>query len=841
MKQFIDIFFSFLFLILLFPFFLIIAFLIKLDSPGDVFFVRRKMGKNFKPFNLYKFRTMLQGTTRKGIPQNFPNDLRISRVGKFLLKFKIDTLPQLWNVLKGEMSIVGPWPETEKCINQHREDYAEILKIRPGMINISSSFYKQAEDSLRTSNDPEKHYINVHMPEIIKLSKEYVKNASLIFDIKLMLRKVFSLIFSNFFVNTTINSLTSFRGPIIIIVHLFIFILSNYLAFSIRFDGNVPAFRFSQFLMYLPLIVGIRVVFLYSFSLDKGLWRYVSAHCLISIILATSAGSFSFVLFGRYLLGDITYPRSIYIIDWILNIIFMYGVRLLRQFYDSLNYKPSTKRKVILIGAGKAAYMFLQDMEISDSYAYEIIGLVDDNPKKKGLRINNIPILGMRKDLKSIIERNAPEEFIIAIPALSPPKLENIVTDLRQYGLPIKTLPGLWSLLSGKSRLREIHPIASEDVLFRAPVSGNGIELKDFIQGKRVMITGAGGSIGSELARQMGPLNPGKLILFERHEENLFKINNEICSLFNQKDEEEMADKKGKTLQHNNGSNPQLYPIIGDILDERRVCDVIEKFCPHIIFHAAAYKHVPLMESHPYEAFKTNVIGTKIIAESAKKLGVERFIMISTDKAVNPVNVMGQTKKIAEELIQYFSKVVKSRTGNGKNSPTPTKFITVRFGNVLGSSGSVLPLFKEQIESGGPVKITHPEMTRYFMTIPEAVSLVIESAAIGNGGEIFVLDMGKPVKILDLARRIIGFYGYKPGIDMDISFVGLRPGEKLHEELFNADEIIEKSGHPKINRVKPKVKINHDLLYLLNKDVCNDAAVLNLLKNGNKKKDQVSS
>jgi FlaA1/EpsC-like NDP-sugar epimerase len=313
--------------------------------------------------------------------------------------------------------------------------------------------------------------------------------------------------------------------------------------------------------------------------------------------------------------------------------------------------------------------------------------------------------------------------------------------------------------------------IEPEDILFRAPACNGSVDLEDFIRGKRVLVTGAGGSIGSELSRQIASFQPEKLILFERHEENLYRIDKSLRTLY--------AD-----------SSRFVAALIGDILDERRMGEVMEEYRPHVVFHAAAYKHVPLMEDNAYEAFRTNVLGTRIVAEKARGAGVERFILVSTDKAVNPVNVMGMTKKIAEEMIYSISKDV------GNRGP---RFIVVRFGNVLESSGSVVPLFREQIQKGGPVTVTHPEITRYFMTLSEAVRLVLQAAAVGKGGEVFVLDMGRPVKILDLAKRMISLYGYKPGVDIEIVFTGLRPGEKLHEELFNSYEKSEKTSHAKIN------------------------------------------
>ncbi|MEE8574967.1 MAG: nucleoside-diphosphate sugar epimerase/dehydratase, partial [Thermodesulfobacteriota bacterium] len=544
-----------------------------------------------------------------------------------------------------------------------------------------------------------------------------------------------------------------------------------FLAFYVRFDGAVPRADLLLFVTYLPLLIILRAVFLFAFSLNKGLWRYSSVRDLRSIMLSVSFGTICFILIVRYFFDVSAYPRSIYFIDWVLNIFLLGGVRMLRRFHERGTEKKSSKR-VIVIGAGDAAEMLLRDIENNQSYPCEVVGLIDDDSGKTGLKIRDVPVLGTRNDLRDIIDREAPEELIIAMPVISAIDLESVIKDLRQYGVPLKTLPGLKGVLTGRNSITDFKALVPEDVLFRAPSVESLNELEAFFSGKRVMITGAGGSIGSELSRQVAAFAPENLILFERHEESLFKIDMELAG----------KDPAATT---------PVTSIIGDVLNERRVHEVMDKHRPEIVLHAAAYKHVPLMEDNPYESFRTNVVGTRLMAEKAKEFGVESFLLVSTDKAVNPVNVMGMTKKIAEDVVCALT--------TAEASP---KFTTVRFGNVLDSSGSVVPIFKESIQNGGPVRVTHPEVTRYFMTIPEAVNLVLHAAAISRGGEVYVLDMGEPVKILDLARRMISLYGYKPGVDMDIIFTGLRPGEKLHEELFNQHENTEETAHPMISRAR---------------------------------------
>lgn len=784
MKRLSEIIFSLIGLLLHLPLFIVIAILIKLDSSGPVFLAYKRIGKNFKPFNLYKFRTTVHNVAKEGFSLTAGEKPRVTRVGRFLRRTNIDELPQLYNVLKGEMSLVGPRPEVRKYVSKYRKDYKDILKIRPGIKDTASLNCK--------NKGTEEYYVHMLLPEKIKLSKEYVRKTSLIYDLKLMLATILKLLYPQETILKIINIIMPYRKAIVVGIQLCIFTISNYLAFFIRFDGNIPSFAYKLLLSYLLMLVSLRIIFLFSFSLDRGLWRYASVRDLLNITAAVSLGSLLFFFGVRYIFGETSYPRSIYGIDWLLNIFFLGGIRLFRRLHEEIDVEQNDKKRIIVIGAGDSAEMLIRDVEQRHSYPYRIIGLVDDDPRKKSLQIRNIPVLGTRTDLKKIVEKEEPEEFLIAIPSVSGVKLESIVKDLRQFSLPIKIVPNLWDILSGKEDWSTIRTVEPEDILFRAPICDECRELKGFFENKRVMITGAGGSIGSELSRQMAFFNPACLILFERHEESLYKVDMELRSLLT-----------SQLLKSSNST--KLFSTIGDVLDERRIDEVMNRFHPEIVLHAAAYKHVPLMENNPHEAFKTNVIGTRMIAEKSREFKVERFALISTDKAVNPVNVMGMTKRIAEEIIRYLS----------ENTYEKTKYIIVRFGNVLESSGSVVPLFREQIKKGGPVTVTHPEITRYFMTISEAVSLVLQATAMGNGKEVFVLDMGKPVKILDLAKRMIGLYGHRPGDDIEIAFIGLRPGEKLHEVLFNSDEVIEKTYHPKINRAIAKRGVNQNILEFL--------------------------
>lgn len=443
---------------MLLPFFAIIAVLIKIESRGSVFFAQKRIGRNLKPFNLYKFRTMVYDAPKKGLSITAGDDPRITRVGRFLRKTKLDELPQLWNVLKGDMSLVGPRPEARKYMSKYRKDYKEILKIRPGMTDVASLTYKNEEAVLKDKKDPEEYYIHVLLPEKIKLAKEYVRRATLAYDLKLILLTIFRLIYPREAILRILNLLTPYRKLIVIGLQVCIFVISNYLAFFIRFDANTPSFELSLFWRFLPQLILIRIVFLFMFSMDRGLWRYASVRDLLSITASITIGSLLFLLSVRYLSGEITYPRSIYVVDWLLNIFLLGGIRLFRRLHEKANDK-TVKKRVVIIGAGDAAEMLLRDIDHSPFYLYQVIGLIDDDPGKRGLKIRDVPILGTRKDLEKIVKLESLDEFIIAIPSSSPSKLQAIVKDLRQFGLPVKTLPGLWGVLSGRDSLSKIKAV----------------------------------------------------------------------------------------------------------------------------------------------------------------------------------------------------------------------------------------------------------------------------------------------------------------------------------------------------------------------------------------------
>ena len=539
------------------------------------------------------------------------------------------------------------------------------------------------------------------------------------------------------------------QRPLAVAVQLALVIASNRVAFLLRFDGDVPPFGDEAFWQMLPWLVAVRAFVFVPFRLYEGVWRYTSLYDLQALVGGIGVSSGLFFLLTQTPLGPPIYPRSVFIVDAVLLMLLLGAVRMSKRLLAELPRRHPGKR-VLIFGAGDAGELIVRDMKTSASYGYHPIGFVDDDKSKVGLRIHGVLVVGTRADLPSILRRYRPEEVLLAIPHADPVAIRAVVRALEQFKVPIKTLPALRDMIDGKIALSEIRNLSVEDLLARAPVGLDPAPLKYLIGGRRVMVTGAGGSIGSELCRQITRLKPASLVMFERYENSLHAIRIEL---------EDAHQRFG------------LHAVVGDVTDPIRVEEVMRQFEPEIVFHAAAHKHVPLMEENPCEAIKNNVRGTRLLAQAAEECGVDRFILISTDKAVNPTSVMGASKRVGELLVRARS------AGSG------TSFSVVRFGNVLASNGSVVPRFLEQIKKGGPVTITHPEIRRFFMLIPEAVQLVLHAAAQADAGATYVLEMGEQVKLLDMARDLIRLSGFVPESDIAIEFVGLRPGEKLYEEL----------------------------------------------------------
>ncbi len=554
------------------------------------------------------------------------------------------------------------------------------------------------------------------------------------------------------------------------LVHLVQTTLANYAAFILRYESfGLTQYR-KIFILYLPLILLIRLGIYLAAGHYKNILRYSGVKDLVRLLISLTLGSIAFFVLVRFIFADTSYPRSVYIIDWLLIIMLSGGGRLsIRVFREYMRSERSGKR-TLLVGAGDAGEMILRDMNNNPQYGYTPVGFIDDAPGKKGLKIHGVPIIGGREMIGAAVKLHGAEEILITMPSADNRTIREVYDACKPHKLPIKTLPRLSDVLNDNVSLSQIRPLSLEDLLFREVVRPEVKEVKDFLAGKIVLVTGAGGSIGSELCRQILEHGPSNLIIFDRYENALFEIDLELR-------------RRRKT---------GITTVIGDVCDAAGIERLFAGHKPAIVFHAAAHKHVPLMEGNPLEAVKNNVFGTKNVAEAAKRHNAESFVMVSTDKAVNPTNVMGATKRIAEFLAM------------GMNSPAGTRFTTVRFGNVLGSNGSVINIFKEQLGRGGPLTVTHPEIKRFFMLIPEAVHLVLIAASAGKGGEIFVLDMGEQIKIVDLAENFIRLSGLTPYEDINIEFIGLRPGEKMYEELFDESERTSPSFHEKLLIAAPE-------------------------------------
>lgn len=563
---------------------------------------------------------------------------------------------------------------------------------------------------------------------------------------------------------------------------IFFVVASLMLALLLRFDFGVSK-EFKEYMDFfklsvIPLVV-ITIITNKVFKLYSNIWKYASVEESLSIVYSVTLLNIIFIIYSyfiNYLLFKHTYfrfPFTVHVIFWILSIISLGGTRFIYRIKEvRISHGSDTEKNtnLLIIGAGDAAAILIKEIKKHRELSYNIVGLIDDDLTKKGRIINGIKVLGGRNEIINTCEEKDVQEIIFAIPSADFYSQKQILNMCKKTKCKLKTLPGWYEIIDGKVNISKLRNVDIEDLLGREPIKLNNDKINGYIKNKVVLVTGGGGSIGSELCRQIARFNPAKLIVLDIYENNAYDLQMELRYSF---------------------PKLNLHVIIASIRDYERMKEVFSNNKPDVVFHAAAHKHVPLMEENPQEVIKNNILGTYNVVRCSHEFGVKKFVQISTDKAVNPTNIMGASKRFCEIMIQAFDKI------------SNTEYVAVRFGNVLGSNGSVIPLFKKQISHGGPVTVTHPDINRFFMTIPEAAQLVIQAGGMANGGEIFVLDMGEPVKIADLARDLITLSGFKPDVDIKIEYTGLRPGEKLYEELLMDEVALTSTEHNKIFVEKP--------------------------------------
>ena len=555
------------------------------------------------------------------------------------------------------------------------------------------------------------------------------------------------------------------RMALIVAFQTLLVIITYYAAFVLRLDFSVDAQSRRALLLSLPVVILIKLAVFRSFGLLRGWWRYAGMSDLVDIAKASlTSGMLIYLFMWIGLWPRLGFPRSVVLIDMVLTVFCIGGARFAVRAYTETVQTSVARKETLVVGAGVAGTTVMRELKQNPDLDYKPIGFVDDDITKLGIKIHGKGVLGTTNDLPVLVEKYGVKCVLIAIPSAAGKKIDEIISKCSQCSVEFKILNGIGKRIDGQSRINRIRQVRLEDLLGRAPVRLDLGNIQNKLQGESILITGAGGSIGSELSRQVSQFGPRKLVLFERSENDLFQL---CCEL--------------------RRDYPRLnyIPVVGDILDVGLLREVFAAHRPHSVFHAAAYKHVPMMETNCFQAVTNNIFGTYNVALVARQFEVGDFVMISTDKAVKPTNIMGVSKRVAELIILGLQH-------------QRTRYVAVRFGNVLGSNGSVLPTFEKQIQTGGPVTVTHPEAKRYFMLIPEAVQLVLQASTMGQGGEIFILDMGEDIRIDELARNVIRFAGFEPGKDIEIVYTGLRPGEKLVEELRFQEEGMAPTSHEKI-------------------------------------------
>jgi FlaA1/EpsC-like NDP-sugar epimerase/lipopolysaccharide/colanic/teichoic acid biosynthesis glycosyltransferase len=771
MKRLMDIALSTFGLIICLPIFIIAGFLIKIDSPGPVFFRQKRVGRDGKTFKIFKFRTMVIDAERLGPPITRKNDLRITPVGNLLRWLKVDELPQLINVLNGEMSLIGPRPEIPGIVAGYSKEDREVLLVRPGIVGPSQILLRNEVSKYPEKMvDPLEYYNQVILPEKLAIDRQYVKVAGFWSDMSYLFRGLAATIFGSIQSSVFINSKPRFK---LIAVDTLCITFSYFLATAFRFDFRISSQQLNFCCKVLPVIVPITIIFLLYLGVYSRLWTYFDKRNLVSLVKAILYSTV-FLNFVFFMMDLRNHPRSIMLIYIPLVINFLILSRyIIRSVTGDRTVAVKSKglKRAIIAGIGDNTAGVIYHLLHDRSLKREIVGFVGNDARYQGMTLEGIKVLGKIYDIPQIVSFMNVSEVLVIQSNVDSLELRTIRDFCRKADVKIQLIPTIGDLINGKVHVSKSRDLNITDLLGRKQVKLDLSEVKRLIRNKPVMVSGAGGSIGSELCRQVAQFEPSNLILIDKAENYLHDIILELHTMY---------------------PHLRITDFNTSITNQRKLKYIFSTHTPEIVFHAAAHKHVPLSESNPDEAVINNVFATKIFAETASQFGVGTFVMVSSDKAVNPNNIMGATKRIAE----LFLKQLAERSS--------TRFIIIRFGNVLGSNGSVVKIFQRQIEMGGPLTITDPRMTRYFMTIPEACQLVIQGTTIGESGQILMLDMGTPIKIVDLAKEMIKIYGLVPGRDIQIKYSGIRPGEKLFEELSYSEEDVIRTKHEKIFILKSK-------------------------------------
>ncbi len=768
-------------LFLLAPVFLVVAVAIKLESKGPIFFRGERAGKDGKPFGILKFRTMIAEAHKLGGGLTHHGDPRITRLGSFLRRTKIDELPQLINVIRGEMALVGPRPEDPRYLRYYSKDQRELLGVLPGITSIASIRYRNEEQLLPAGNW-ENVYIQSLLPAKLDIELNYLADRSFGTDLLVLLATIFALLKDEARFDAGARLITRIEAVLgryvsWALIDVVLIVAAYLLALVIRSVNAGVAFPRAIFQAMLGMIVYIAVNYL--FGIYNRIWRYATIQEAMALAGSVFTSTAALAAVGL-LSSQRDLPLGAILLGGFFTFIFLAAARFRRSLFQGtlqvaeelVGFASGEGARVLIFGAKDIGQVLAWQLQ-NQLRLYQIVGFVDDDRRRHGMRIHNIPVLGSRHQIPELVARLHVDLILIAMPLSKARDPQELLRLCRQTSAQVKILPSLAELLEKNGHAPEYEALGEQDMLQRAPRPLDERMCRDLIAGRVIMVTGAAGSVGTELCRQIMEYRPLRLVLVDIDESRLHDLQVELQT-------------KWKNLC--------IELALCDITNPSRLKQIFERNRPQIVFHAAAYKHVPILENYPHEGIRVNVLGTHIVHSLSQAYGAERFILISSDKAVNPTNVLGMTKWIGELMVTT------------PHTDGRTLSAAVRFGNVLRSRGSAVLTFEKQIELGGPVTITDPQMTRYFLTLDEAVSLVIRAAAMTNGGEVFLLDMGTPINILDLARRMIRQRGLRPGQDIEIEIVGQRPGEKISEELVAAAEEKLPTDHPsifKLARLKP--------------------------------------